>query len=265
MWTLARDRLIESKAYRDSLALIDALLKELKRLDDKMILTEVHLLESRANSETANWAKAKVRTSQSQFQSTPSLPCSPSLDSSNDRIILSGEGKKWNPELIHASLWLDLGRSHRRPNSRKLDILPSSPPSSTRHAIRYPPRRGQGLQDCVSHPLYSRFPPYALHSGHLFPFLLASCLLLEVLELIFFCCSPFFVCARIVCSYSYFFETFEGYSSADDARALKALKYMLLCKIMLNLVRLSLLLSLFYSIYSILYYLYNHVHLLSIP
>lgn len=39
------------------------------------------------------------------------------------------------------------------------------------------------------------------------------------------------------CSYSYFFETFEGYSAADDDRALKALKYMLLCKIMLNLVR----------------------------
>lgn len=37
-------------------------------------------------------------------------------------------------------------------------------------------------------------------------------------------------------SYSYFFETFEGYSAADDGRALKALKYMLLCKIMLNLV-----------------------------
>lgn len=43
-------------------------------------------------------------------------------------------------------------------------------------------------------------------------------------------------------AYSYFFETFEGYSAADDDRALKALKYMLLCKIMLNLVRFFLLL-----------------------
>lgn len=53
--------LIEAKSYRDALALIESLLKELKRLDDKMILTEVYLLESRANAETANWAKAKVR------------------------------------------------------------------------------------------------------------------------------------------------------------------------------------------------------------
>jgi 26S proteasome regulatory subunit N6 len=37
-------------------------------------------------------------------------------------------------------------------------------------------------------------------------------------------------------AYSYFFETFEGYSSQDDAKAVLALKYMLLCKIMLNLV-----------------------------
>jgi len=37
--------------------------------------------------------------------------------------------------------------------------------------------------------------------------------------------------------YSYFFETFENFSSQDDPQALSALKYMLLCKIMLNLVR----------------------------
>ncbi|CAG8463432.1 1366_t:CDS:10 [Funneliformis caledonium] len=36
-------------------------------------------------------------------------------------------------------------------------------------------------------------------------------------------------------AYSYFYETLEGYSSQDDSRAILALKYMLLCKIMLNL------------------------------
>ena len=38
-------------------------------------------------------------------------------------------------------------------------------------------------------------------------------------------------------AYSYFFETFENLSSQDDPEALGALKYMLLCKVMLNLVR----------------------------
>lgn len=36
-------------------------------------------------------------------------------------------------------------------------------------------------------------------------------------------------------AYSYFFEAFEGYDSIDSPRAITALKYMLLCKIVLNL------------------------------
>jgi 26S proteasome regulatory subunit N6 len=37
-------------------------------------------------------------------------------------------------------------------------------------------------------------------------------------------------------AYSYFYETMEGFSTQEDPRAIIALKYMLLCKIMLNLV-----------------------------
>jgi hypothetical protein len=37
-------------------------------------------------------------------------------------------------------------------------------------------------------------------------------------------------------AYSYFYETFENMSSQDDPAALNALKYMLLCKVMLNMV-----------------------------
>lgn len=36
-------------------------------------------------------------------------------------------------------------------------------------------------------------------------------------------------------AYSYFYETLEGYATLEDKRAILALKYMLLCKIMVNL------------------------------
>ena len=35
-------------------------------------------------------------------------------------------------------------------------------------------------------------------------------------------------------AYSYFYEAFEGYDSVDSPLAVAALKYMLLCKIMLG-------------------------------
>ncbi|KAG8938136.1 26S proteasome regulatory subunit rpn6 [Tulasnella sp. 424] len=41
---------LEAQSYRPALSLIDGLPKELKRPDDKLILTEVHLLESRVYS-----------------------------------------------------------------------------------------------------------------------------------------------------------------------------------------------------------------------
>lgn len=54
-------RQIDAEEYRTALAATDALLKELKQLDDKIILTEVYLLESRAAHSVSNLIRAKVR------------------------------------------------------------------------------------------------------------------------------------------------------------------------------------------------------------
>lgn len=52
---------LDNKMYSDSLALIATLLKELKKLDDKMVLVEVQLLESRVCHALRNLPKAKVQ------------------------------------------------------------------------------------------------------------------------------------------------------------------------------------------------------------
>ena len=59
--SLRRSSQLEALQYKQALSLIDSLLTELKRLDDKMVLTEVHLLESRVYRGIGNFPKAKVR------------------------------------------------------------------------------------------------------------------------------------------------------------------------------------------------------------
>ena len=63
-------RQLETQQYKPALALIETLLTELRRLDDKMILTEVHLLESRVYRGIGNLAKSKVRVSHTTFSLT---------------------------------------------------------------------------------------------------------------------------------------------------------------------------------------------------
>ena len=79
----------------------DALLKELKQLDDKMILTEVNLLESRAAHAIQNMPRAKV-----------------------------GYEMRTSPPKAHVSGCPDI-----RTDNRKFHILPTIPSSSTRSAI----------------------------------------------------------------------------------------------------------------------------------
>lgn len=124
----------ENKNYREALPLIDTLLRELKKLDDKMILTEVHLLESKVNHAISNLPKAKAALTSARTAAN-SIYCPPTLQAQLDMqaSVLHAEDKDYTT------------------------------------------------------------------------------------------------------AYSYFFETLEGFALQDDPRAPLALKYMLLCKIMLNL------------------------------
>ena len=129
------DRYFDNGALREALSLINNLLRELKRLDDKMILTEVHLLESKVNYALANMPKAKAALTSARTAAN-SIYC---------------------PPLLQAQL------------------------------------------DMQSGVLLAEDKDYKT-------------------------------------AFSYFFETLEGYSAQDEPNAVSALKYMLLCKIMLNLV-----------------------------
>ena len=127
--------LYENKNYREALPLINDLLRELKKLDDKMILTEVHLLESRVNHAISNFPKAKAALTSART-SANAIYCPPTL---------------------------------------------------------------QAQLDLQSGVLHAEDKDYTT-------------------------------------AYSYFFETLEGFAAQEDPRAPAALKYMLLCKIMMNAV-----------------------------
>ncbi|EJU05145.1 PCI-domain-containing protein [Dacryopinax primogenitus] len=74
---------LETRQYRDGLAIVDRLLGELRRLDDKMILTEVHLLESKLHHATQNLPKAKAALTSSRTAAN-SIYCPPHLQAQLD-------------------------------------------------------------------------------------------------------------------------------------------------------------------------------------
>ncbi|KAJ6602551.1 hypothetical protein DFH09DRAFT_1257640 [Mycena vulgaris] len=82
--------------YRPALAIIEGLLTELKRLDDKLILTEVHLLESKVYRGVGNVTKAKAaltsaRTSGASIYTPPPLQAALDIQSG----ILHAEEKDY--------------------------------------------------------------------------------------------------------------------------------------------------------------------------
>jgi 26S proteasome regulatory subunit N6 len=125
---------LNNKMYTESLSLIERLLKELKRLDDKNVLMEVQLLESRVYHALRNLPKSRAALTSART-SANSIYC---------------------PPLIQAAIDLQSGILHAEEKDYKT-------------------------------------------------------------------------------GYSYFYEAMEAFTSQDDPKGMIGLKYMLLCKIMLNL------------------------------
>jgi len=127
---------MQKQSYYDALTLINGLLRELKRLDDKLVLVEVQLLESRVYHALTNQPKARAALTSAR----------------------TSAASVYTPPLLQAGLDMQSGMLHAED------------------------------QDFNT-------------------------------------------------AFSYFIEALEGYHSQEDtARATSALQYMLLCKIMLNLV-----------------------------
>lgn len=88
---------MQKQSYYDALTLINGLLKELKRLDDKLVLVEVQLLESRVYHALGNQPKARAaltsaRTSAASVYTPPLLQAGLDMQSG----MLHAEDKDFN-------------------------------------------------------------------------------------------------------------------------------------------------------------------------
>ncbi|NXJ16786.1 PSD11 ATPase, partial [Odontophorus gujanensis] len=134
-------------------------LRELKKMDDKALLVEVQLLESKTYHALSNLPKARAALTSARTTAN-AIYCPPKLQAALD--MQSGNSSSWGSVV-------------------------AQPPSPLHH----------------SHCLFSGI----IHAAEEKDWKTA---------------------------YSYFYEAFEGYDSIDSPKAITALKYMLLCKIMLN-------------------------------
>jgi 26S proteasome regulatory subunit N6 len=88
---------LEKSSYQDAISLINTLLKELKRLDDKMMLVEVQLLESRAYHALRNIPKSRASLSSART-SANAVYCPPLTQAGLDMQsgMLHAEEKDFN-------------------------------------------------------------------------------------------------------------------------------------------------------------------------
>ncbi|GJJ07597.1 hypothetical protein Clacol_001800 [Clathrus columnatus] len=87
---------LTQQQYKPAIALIDILLGELKRLDDKLVLTEVHLLESKVYRGIGNLPKAKAALTSARTAAN-AIYCPPYLQAALDLQsgILHAEDKDY--------------------------------------------------------------------------------------------------------------------------------------------------------------------------
>lgn len=87
---------LSNQSYKPALQLVDSLLVELRRLDDKLLLTEVHLLESKIYRGVGNFPKSKAALTSAKTAAN-SIYCPPHLQSQLDLQsgILHAEDKDY--------------------------------------------------------------------------------------------------------------------------------------------------------------------------
>lgn len=87
---------LSAHSYRPALALINSLLPELKKLDDKLLLAEVHLLESRVYQSLKNIPKSKAALTSARTAAN-AIYCPPAVQARLDvqSGILHAEEGDW--------------------------------------------------------------------------------------------------------------------------------------------------------------------------